>query len=831
MTKILSAVTSTDWAIEESKFAQIHEFLSRAYAGEVLAEDEVAEVVEGAHGRQQSEEIAMMLPDGRSRGNQPPTFGGVRVLSIYGTIANRMDMFMAFSGGTSTIRVENEIAEALRDDEVKSILIDVDSPGGITLGTAELATMIFEAREKKPIYVIARGLMASAAYWIGSAATKVYATESSLVGSIGVIQMHVDRSKQNEEAGLTVSVLRIPESKADMQPVEPLSEKAKANAMARLSSMYQQFVLAVARNRNVDASTVEADFGGGRVMLAAQAAKIGMIDGVRTFSSVLSELQSTQQTQRKETFSMNAQVKNALLACQLISSIDATDEVCDQEVAKFYNIKGQTKPNDDETIRVDLLRHAAGVTAGTTSDSGASNGPTAADALAADRERRRELIAMGEELGIDQAVVAAACDDLNATVASVRPEWKKLVGNSAKPLTPIRPTGDALDRIVAGATAGIMYSQGMIEANELGEHGRDFASASLPNIARAYLSAANVDIGLNANNEDIAKAFLRTQSGTSEELTLTETRDGFVGAAGVPFAAPGRYPALLDNLAFKIFAKSMEITPTTYRRWCGRIDSVPDLELHSIYGSGEFPLMSQREDKQKSKEITFSEEVNFVQADEYGAHATLTPRMIAADQRGFFQKKLMKLQTAHDLTLNQLMVNMLVAQITLPWSNQVLFHGDHANVVAAGAAPSITEISKMRKAMRKQKTVDGEHSARLPMNWLLVPSDMETEAEQVCLSLPTQVAEDIAGKNVFAGKIDPITEPELDQFSTIQYYGGTDPNVCPALVYCFMQGYESGRIVRWFDPATGCWTWEIQGRFGAAIENHRPIIRNAGTGA
>lgn len=837
MNRVMSAVTATEWAITEEKFDQIRDFLARMQAGEVISDDEIEDAIASQYGRDNLEEMRLMIPAAYEGSNKPPTINGVRVLSIYGTLSNRSDIFMRYSGGTSTIDLGNQIAAALRDEDVRSILIDVDSPGGITLGVAELATQIFDARGTKPIYVIARGLMASAAYWIGSAAEKVYATESSLVGSIGVIAMHIDRSKANEAAGETHKVLRSIEGKVDAHPSEPLTAKAEANAMARIKAMHSEFVLAVARNRNVDVARVDTEFGGGQVMLANQAAKVGMIDGVRTFESVLRELSgSTPPNPRKESSRMNAQIKSALHARGWISQADATDEHCESIITGFFAGQGKAVP-DDAAVLQTLNSWNPSANAGGDDDKEKEKPKVLSpeEVLAADRNRRRELASLGEELGIDRETIDAACDDNKVTADSVREDWKKKISQSNNPISQITPGPAALDMIVEGATESIMFSQQMIEAKDLGQHGRNFAGVSLMNIARSYLSAANQHVSLHATDEDIAEQFLKAQGWTSEKTTYTPDRNGLAGNASSGsnpgYASPSRYPALLDNLAFKIFAKSMEVTETTYRRWCGRGDSVPDFEMHTIYSSGEFPLMSPREDGEKSKEATFGEEVNWVQVDNLAMHVKLTPRMIVNDARSFFSRKLAGLQKSHDLTLNQMMVNLLVSQEILPSTNQPLFsQTTHNNIVTAGSAPSVAQLDVMRKLLRQQKTVDGEHSARLSLDWMLVPTTHETTAQQVCLRSPAQVAETVGNKNVFAGTIDPIVEPELDQFSTDQYYAGSNPMSAAAILYLFLRGYENGRIQRWYDPSTGCWFWEIQGAFGGGIANYRPILRNNGTG-
>jgi membrane-bound ClpP family serine protease len=81
------------------------------------------------------------------------------------------------------------------DPNVKAVVIDVDSPGGSVDGVAELFDQIYSARGSKPITAISNTLMASAAYWIGTAADELVVSPSGQVGSVGVYMVHDDFSK------------------------------------------------------------------------------------------------------------------------------------------------------------------------------------------------------------------------------------------------------------------------------------------------------------------------------------------------------------------------------------------------------------------------------------------------------------------------------------------------------------------------------------------------------------------------------------------------------------------------------------------------------------
>ncbi len=123
------------------------------------------------------------------------------MLPVFGTIHRRAGLMEQSSGGTSTEGIKQAFNAAVADPGIGSIVLQIDSPGGQTAGLEELATAIQDAREVKPIVAVADSMMASAAYRIGAAATEVFATPSSTIGSIGTMMIHLDRSEEMGEGG------------------------------------------------------------------------------------------------------------------------------------------------------------------------------------------------------------------------------------------------------------------------------------------------------------------------------------------------------------------------------------------------------------------------------------------------------------------------------------------------------------------------------------------------------------------------------------------------------------------------------------------------------
>lgn len=229
----------------------------------------------------------------KASSRKPQTAGdGVAIVPVHGVVEQHESIWSMLGLGASTETIGNRLDAAMADKSVKAIVLDVDSPGGTVPGVQELADKIYAASYEKPIVAVANSLMASAAYWIGSAAGKVFAAPGADVGSIGVYSVHMDWSEALANEGIKVTVTKAGKYKAEGNPYEPLSEEAADYEQQQVNAIYSEFVGAVARGRGVSAAKVREDFGQGRTMLATQAASVGLVNGVESLSSVVSRLSS-----------------------------------------------------------------------------------------------------------------------------------------------------------------------------------------------------------------------------------------------------------------------------------------------------------------------------------------------------------------------------------------------------------------------------------------------------------------------------------------------------------------------------------------------------------
>jgi len=172
------------------------------------------------------------------------------------------------------------IETAEKDENIKAILLEIDSYGGQPVAGEEVSIALKNAQ--KPTAVLIRSAGVSAAYLAATGADKIFASKNSEVGSIGVTMSYLDYSQQNQKDGLTYNRLSSGKFKDAGDPDKTLTAQETELFMRDVNIMYQNFVNAVARNRNLDAKKVEI-LADGSTMLGEMALENGLIDQIGGF--------------------------------------------------------------------------------------------------------------------------------------------------------------------------------------------------------------------------------------------------------------------------------------------------------------------------------------------------------------------------------------------------------------------------------------------------------------------------------------------------------------------------------------------------------------------
>lgn len=208
---------------------------------------------------------------------------GVAIIPVHGVLVNRFSHSWGYVTGYNFIR--NQYEAALKDEDVRAIVLDCNSPGGMVAGCFETASLIYKNRDTKPTLSVVDSSSYSACYAIASSAGKMMVVPSAGVGSIGVVATHVNIGPMLEKMGIEVSFIHAGKHKVDGNPYQALPDDVKKAIQASIDKGYDTFVKTVARNRNLSAESVRSTEA--NIYDADEALALGLIDAIETPSKAI----------------------------------------------------------------------------------------------------------------------------------------------------------------------------------------------------------------------------------------------------------------------------------------------------------------------------------------------------------------------------------------------------------------------------------------------------------------------------------------------------------------------------------------------------------------
>lgn len=218
------------------------------------------------------------------------TTTGIAVIPVVGTLVQRTGGMQPFSGMVPYAYVGRKLQAAIEDPEVKAVLLEIDSYGGEVNGCFELAEQIVKARSIKPVWACANEAAYSAAYAIGSAASRLYLPNTAGCCNIGVIALHVDQSKLDARVGVAYTYIYAGARKADGNPHEPLSDRARTDMQDEIDRLHGIFCAHVAMARGIDIENVIATQAA--ALNPDQAVAGNFADGIKTFAETVTALEA-----------------------------------------------------------------------------------------------------------------------------------------------------------------------------------------------------------------------------------------------------------------------------------------------------------------------------------------------------------------------------------------------------------------------------------------------------------------------------------------------------------------------------------------------------------
>ncbi len=172
-----------------------------------------------------------------------------------------------------------QIEAARKDEAIKGVLFDINSPGGTIAPSIEIAYAIKRLSAQKPVVAYSSGIMASGSYYAAIWADELIANPGTMVGSIGVIMQGADLSEIMKKIGIKSQVVKAGKFKQVGTTERPWEAFERAELDKVIQGNYEMFYSDVAKARGLDVAKKD-DFANAHIFTAKQAKEIGLIDSV-----------------------------------------------------------------------------------------------------------------------------------------------------------------------------------------------------------------------------------------------------------------------------------------------------------------------------------------------------------------------------------------------------------------------------------------------------------------------------------------------------------------------------------------------------------------------
>ena len=246
--------------------------------------------------------------------------GRIVVIPVHGVlVARRGHINDACQELVSFEILRSQIAIALKNDRVEEIFLDFHTGGGHAMGCKELADFIRAGTAIKPITALVNFAAYSAGYYLASSCSRIIASPTAGVGSIGVMIETYEVSRMEEQMGITFNTYYRGDHKANMSPHEPITDQTVQEINGMLDACYAEFTESVASFRGVDVSAIVDTQA--RIFRPQEALSLKLIDEIAPAQDVINaaveRYTSNTGTTPRNNRSIRAQARAFDTSCQL----------------------------------------------------------------------------------------------------------------------------------------------------------------------------------------------------------------------------------------------------------------------------------------------------------------------------------------------------------------------------------------------------------------------------------------------------------------------------------------------------------------------------------
>ncbi|UWQ77613.1 S49 family peptidase [Leisingera sp. S132] len=626
--------------------------------------------------------------------------GGVAVIEVVGSLVRRGSWLGQSSGMTSYEGLRAQISAAASDPDIKAIALELDTPGGEAAGAFELAAMIREVRKSKPVYAFCAESAYSAGYALASQADLITVPEFGGCGSIGVIAMHAEQSRKLDQEGITVTVIRAGERKAEGNSIEPLPEALLQEWQEQCEKMRVSFAQLVGEGRGDRFDMAAALKSEARCFDGPEAVRLGLADRMadpkKAFDAMVASV--------NETGAWDGSIPDAGAVSLCSPGCETGAEVPQKQ--KESHMSGEVK---DKVV--------AGQGAET-------QGAGAPDAAAEATARAGKITGMVAKAGLS----AAFAQELVESGCTVEAAGMKVIdkvaanaqdgGDIRNADTSVRIVSDSVERTHAGMVEALSAKAGLD-----GGKRNEFYSMSLREMARYTLTSRGLAVPVGGAMQ-------------------------MVGAAFVPSMAGGQHTTadfghVLADVAHKSMLLGYQEAAESFEQFT-RAGVLTDFKKTKRVGMGLFPALDEVGEDAEFNYATIGDFGEEIMLATYGKLFKISRQAIINDDLDAFTDIPRKMGRASKRTVGAMVFAVLNSNPAMS-DGKALFHADHGNLAGSGAAPSEGTIDAGLTAMAEQKpreTKDENAVLNIQPKYLLART---TQRAAVLRALNSEKAPDTSG--------------------------------------------------------------------------------------
>jgi protease-4 len=288
---------------------------------------------------------------GRNSQNQ------VAIVYVDGEIVNGLGS----AGEVGGDRIARQLRDLRLDDDVKAVVLRVNSPGGSATASDVIQREVILTRQAKPLVVSMGNLAASGGYWISTYADRIYAEPTTITGSIGVFGRLINVQKLANQNGITWDAVKTGRF-ADSQTISRPKTPEELNVIQRsVNQVYDQFITKVSESRKINKAKV-AEIAQGRVWSGIQAKSLGLVDELGGIEDAIREAakraklgDNWQVEEYPKTRTFEERFLERLIGAKVISRATAPDDALTQEFKKLQQeLKSLKSMNDPQGVYLRL---------------------------------------------------------------------------------------------------------------------------------------------------------------------------------------------------------------------------------------------------------------------------------------------------------------------------------------------------------------------------------------------------------------------------------------------------------------------------------------------